>query len=123
MPTILITGAASGIGAALARRVAGPDTRLVLHTGSRQGQLDSVAADAARSGAEVATGLGALEDPATAARLIDIARERFGGLDAVVANAGFAKRIPMAELDSGILETSLAVMIGGFHRLARAALP
>ena len=123
MRTILITGAASGIGAALARRIAAPDTRLVLHTGSRQAQLDTVVADAQRSGAEVATGLGALEDPATAARLVEIARQRFGGLDALVANAGFAKRVPMTQLDSDVLDTSLAVMIGGFHRLARAALP
>ena len=120
---ILVTGAASGIGAALVRRIAAPDTRLVLHTGSRQAMVDAVAAEARSRGAEVVTGLGAMEDPATAERLIGLARERFGALDAVVANAGFAKRVPTADLDGATLDTSLAVMIGGLHRLARAALP
>ena len=37
---VLITGAASGIGAALARRIAGPETALLLHTRANRAGLD-----------------------------------------------------------------------------------
>jgi NAD(P)-dependent dehydrogenase (short-subunit alcohol dehydrogenase family) len=87
--TILITGAASGIGAALARRVAAPDTALLLHTRRNREGLEQVAADAAGAGAEVQLALGDLAEPATAAALIEQA-STFGRLDALVHNAGFA---------------------------------
>ena len=43
---VVITGAASGIGAALAHRLSGPSARLVLHTGRNATALEVVAAKA-----------------------------------------------------------------------------
>jgi NAD(P)-dependent dehydrogenase (short-subunit alcohol dehydrogenase family) len=119
----LVTGAASGIGAAIARRLARPGTRLLLHTLERRDALESVAADCIARGSECRLALGDLAAPDTAARLLDDAVAAFGGLDWLVANAGFADRRPVGALDDAGFERSLAAMLGGFFRLANAALP
>jgi NAD(P)-dependent dehydrogenase (short-subunit alcohol dehydrogenase family) len=119
----LVTGAASGIGAAIARRIAGPGTRLLLHTRERRGALENVAADCVARGSECRLALGDLAAPETAARLLDEAVAAFGGLDWLVANAGFADRRAVGALDDAGFERSLAAILGGFFRLASAAVP
>ena len=120
---ILVTGAASGIGAALCRRLARSGTSLLMHTGRRGEVLDRVAEECRAKGAACASALGDLAEPATAGRLVAAAEAAFGGLDAVVANAGFADRRRLAELDGAGLQQSLDVMIGGLFRLAQTAVP
>ena len=43
---VLVSGAASGIGAAVCRRIAGPDTALLMHTRRNRAALEAVAAEA-----------------------------------------------------------------------------
>lgn len=117
--TVLITGAASGIGAALARLLAAPGARLALHTRRNSAALDAVANDARAAGATVSLHLGDLADPATAGRIVTEA----GPLAALVANAGFADHTPFAALDAARLATSLDAIAWGFFRLSQAAVP
>jgi NAD(P)-dependent dehydrogenase (short-subunit alcohol dehydrogenase family) len=119
----LVTGAASGIGAAIARRIAAPGTRLLLHTRERRTALERVATDCIARGSDCRLALGDLAAPDTAARLLDDAVAAFGGLDWLVANAGFADRRPVGALDGAGFDQSLAAILGGFFRLADAALP
>ena len=120
---ILITGAASGIGAALARRLAAAGTALLLHTRRNRVGLEQVAADATRAGAEVRLALGDLAEPATAAALVEQASGAFGRLDALVHNAGFALNKPLGDLTQAELGHSTAVIRDAFFALATAALP
>ncbi len=120
---ILITGAATGVGAATARRLAAPGVALLLHTRKNAEALAAVAAEARAKGANVAEALGDLSDPATAPALVAAAIARFARLDVVVANAGFADRTPAADLTDEILARSTDAMQAGFLRLARAAAP
>jgi len=120
---LLITGAASGIGAALARRLSTPGLGLLLHSGSNQAGLDAVAGAAAAAGAECQTALGDLTDPETAGYLVDTAVDGFGRLDGFVNNAGFADWRPFGELDSPGITRSFETMAGAFFRLADAARP
>jgi NAD(P)-dependent dehydrogenase (short-subunit alcohol dehydrogenase family) len=119
---ILVTGAASGIGAAICRRLAGPGVALLMHTGRNAEGLADVAEAARAAGAEVATLLGDLASPATAQALVAHAVERFGGLDVLVSNAGFPDRTAVADLTDAAFARSLEAMPGAFLRLARAAM-
>ena len=65
---ILITGAASGIGAATARAFAAPGVALMLHTRANREALARVAAAAREKGAEVAEAFGDFADAEAPAR-------------------------------------------------------
>jgi NAD(P)-dependent dehydrogenase (short-subunit alcohol dehydrogenase family) len=126
-PVVLVTGAASGIGAATARAVVAGCRGLLLHTrGSSATSRDRLAALATTlrtAGAEVETATGDLAEPGTAARLVAAAADRFGALDHVVANAGFADRRGTGEIARADLDRALATMAGAFLELAQAAVP
>jgi 3-oxoacyl-[acyl-carrier protein] reductase len=120
---ILITGAASGVGAALARRLASPELALLLHTRRNRRGLEQVASDATKGGAQVELALGDLAEPATATALVEQATTMFGRLDGLVHNAGFALNKPFGTLDQAELAYSTAVIRDAFFALASAALP
>jgi NAD(P)-dependent dehydrogenase (short-subunit alcohol dehydrogenase family) len=119
----LVTGAASGIGAAVCRRIASPGLRLMLHTGSRRPQVEAVAEECRAKGASCQVLLGDLTDPAVPGMLIAETTDRFGGLDCLVANAGFADRRKIGDIDAEGFATSVATNLRSFFDLATAALP
>jgi 3-oxoacyl-[acyl-carrier protein] reductase len=121
--TILVTGAGSGIGAAICRRVAAPGVSLLVHTGSKRERAEAVAAECAEKGALCHVEIGDLADATTSRRLVEAAASRFGGLDVLIANAGFADKRLVGELDDAGFERSLAAITTGFFRLADAARP
>ncbi|HUN51767.1 MAG TPA: SDR family oxidoreductase, partial [Candidatus Sulfotelmatobacter sp.] len=111
----------SGIGAAICRKLAAPGVALAVHTGSRRDRAEAVAAACAEKGAACQVLVGDLTEPAVAARLVGETEARFGALDAVVSNAGFADRRPLGELDQAGFDRSLAVVLQSLFRLATAA--
>ena len=121
--SILVTGAASGIGAAICRRLAAPGVAILAHTRRNQTGLDAVAQAARAAGATVITKLGDLADPTIPATLIDAALAKFGRLDTIISNAGFADRTQTADLTDEAFARSLDAIQWGFFRLARAAIP
>lgn len=124
---VLITGAASGIGAAVCRRLAGPGCSLLLHTrgtqDSRRYDLEAVAKQARDSGANVQTAFGDLSESGVASDLVNQAETHFGRLDQIVSNAGFADRRLLGEVDRKTLDRSMNAMPGAFFDLVTAALP
>jgi NAD(P)-dependent dehydrogenase (short-subunit alcohol dehydrogenase family) len=120
--TVLITGAAIGIGAALTRRLAAPGVNLLLATRANRDGLDAVAAEAREQGAEVRTMLGDLAEPGVPEALIAEAESQFGGLDGLAHVAGFALKKRIAELPADALEPHLKGITEAFFRLARAAM-
>jgi len=119
----LVTGAASGIGAAVCRLLAEPGSAIALHTRKNQAGLEHVAEAVRAKGATAHLFLGDLAEAETPARLTQQAAAALGGLDVLVANAGFADRTPvMALTDAGYAASQDAIGFA-FLRLARAAHP
>jgi NAD(P)-dependent dehydrogenase (short-subunit alcohol dehydrogenase family) len=123
MRVFLITGASSGIGAAAARAVAAPETSIVLHARKNRSGAERVAQAIGSAGAQSLIVEGDLGVPGTATRLVDESVSRFGQLDVVVSNAGFADRRPVGEVDRAAWDASLAAMTSAFFELATAAKP
>lgn len=85
--TILVTGASEGIGRALCLALAPQRPRLVLAARNRA-RLEELADECGRLGAEALVVPTDVTDPAACKALVEAAVERFGGIDALVANAG-----------------------------------
>lgn len=120
---ILVTGAATGIGAACCRRMAGPGTAILVHTRKNAEGAERTAEAVRAKGGEAHVVLGDIADPATPAALVAAAQEALGGLDVVVANAGFADKTPLLQTDDAQVARTLDTVLWAFIRLARAALP
>jgi NAD(P)-dependent dehydrogenase (short-subunit alcohol dehydrogenase family) len=122
----IITGGGSGIGAAIARRLAKPGTCLMLHgqgsDAAGLSRLQGMAAECEKAGAKAHYQTGDLAQAGTAAALVKRAREAFGPVDAIVHAAGFADRRGFAQLPRENLERAFAVMAAAFHEMASSAL-
>jgi NAD(P)-dependent dehydrogenase (short-subunit alcohol dehydrogenase family) len=127
MRVSIITGGGSGIGAAVARRLASGDQCLMLHGQGADAagieRLKTVALDCQRAGAGVEWSIGDLASAGTATELVAATRAAFGTVDTIVHAAGFADRRGFVELPRAGLERAFAVMAVAFHELASAALP
>ncbi len=119
----IITGAASGIGAALARRLAGSGARLTLHTRHAVDRLEAVAQTARDSGAEVVTVTGDLAESETAGAIVAAHQDAFGALDHLVANAGFPLLKSLDEMTAEDIAYAFAGNSASFFALAQAARP
>jgi 3-oxoacyl-[acyl-carrier protein] reductase len=126
MRVSIITGGGSGIGAAVARRLAGKDQSLMLHAqGTDEAsaeRLKTVAAECERAGARVAWSTGDLAKGGTATELVQKARAAFGAVDAIVHAAGFADKREYGRVPREGLERAFAVMAASFHEMTAAAM-
>lgn len=89
--TALVTGASSGIGAALSRRLAERGTHVVL-CARRRDELESLAEDIRATGREASVRVVDVGDPDAAVAAIREIDDELGGLDLVVANAGVGEK-------------------------------
>src|SRR5579864_4691801 len=127
MRVTIITGGGSGIGAAVARRLAGTGQGLMLHgqgaDAAGLARLKTVVEDCRHAGADVVCATGDLAKAGTASDLVGATRAAFGAVDAIVHAAGFADRRGFTELPRAGLERAFAVMAAAFHELAAVAMP
>jgi NAD(P)-dependent dehydrogenase (short-subunit alcohol dehydrogenase family) len=119
----LVTGGASGIGAAICRAVAAPETGVLIHTRRNRSGAERVADEVRAAGAEAAVMLADLVMPDAAASVVQEAMSRFGRLDVLISNAGFADRTPFETLSDAAMTASVEGIQGAFFRLARTAIP
>src|SRR5918912_2821541 len=105
--TAIVTGAASGIGRAVAEALVGAGARVLAVDlePDREGPGEPFAADlTTREGNRAA---------------VERALESFGALDTIVANAGFQHVAPVAEFDEDRWDALLAILLTSPFLLAR----
>lgn len=120
----LITGAASGIGAATARvfAEAGADVALAWYSGDGH-DIEPVRHAVERAGRRAITEDVDVTQSADLVRLAERAVSEFGGLHIAVANAGIALKVSLAELDDAAWNKVIDVDLNGTWRTFRAAIP
>ena len=116
---VLITGAARGIGAALAERLASHGARIAL-VGL---EPERMAAVAERCGEGTFVAECDVSDNEKVTAAVDEAAEALGGLDVVVANAGIATGGPLRSQDLRSWERVIEINLLGVMYTDRAALP
>ncbi|MEU1206538.1 SDR family NAD(P)-dependent oxidoreductase [Nocardia sp. NPDC005825] len=115
---ILITGAARGIGAALARQLHAHGAHVAL-LGIEETLLAQVASECGDAPWRYCD----IGDPAQVERVVNSLTAELGGLDAVVCNAGIARQLSLLGGDPTVLEETLAVNVLGVYYTMRAAGP
>src|SRR5689334_24841099 len=85
---VLITGASTGIGGALARAFAAQRCRLALHFNAHEEEARGLASELARNGHEPALIRAVLSQRGRARAMVDEAAGVLGGLDVLINNAG-----------------------------------
>ena len=117
--TVAITGASAGIGAATARALAAEGASVVL--GARR--VDRLAEIANELGDRSAVVEMDVRDPEASRRLVAEAKARFGGLDALVANAGIGAYGGIMDLTDEKLKTMMDTNVAGTVWPIRAVVP
>src|ERR1700749_3042538 len=120
--TAIVTGAATGIGAATAKLLAERGAR-VLATGLQPQALRETV-EAIRAAGGEAVGLDAdVSDPAAIEAVAERARDEFGGTDILVNNAAIYPIGPWYEADAAQWDEGFATNIRGYFLLAKAVRP
>jgi short-subunit dehydrogenase len=118
---IIVTGASSGIGWALAEQLARLKSRLVLASRNRE-KLEELAAALAVNAAETCVVPTDVTNPHDRARLIETAVARFGGLDILINNAGVGAMGFFGDADENRLRRIFEVNFFATTELTRVAL-
>lgn len=121
-PTVLITGAGIGIGAATARAFARAGYRVIV-TDILEEEGRSVADDIESAGAEAEYHHLDVMDTGETDSVVSAVHDRYGPVDTVVANAGIAHRVPLAELTDEKWDHTHEIDLKGVMRVCRAAAP
>ncbi|WP_437319193.1 SDR family oxidoreductase [Sorangium sp. So ce385] len=119
---VLITGASSGIGEALAREVARRGGRVVL-AARRTERLEALAGELRASGGEAIAAACDVTRDGDVERAVAQAIEAFGRLDVAIANAGFGVMGRVEDLSLDDFRRQLETNVFGALRTVKAALP
>jgi 3-oxoacyl-[acyl-carrier protein] reductase len=119
---VLVTGAGSGIGRAIAEKLAKDGERVVVN--DLKGETaDEVVARIKESGGEAAAAPGDVSDPESVQRIVEAAREAYGSPEILVNNAGFLQQKRFVDLTVEDFDRMIAVHLRGTFLCTSAVLP
>jgi 3-oxoacyl-[acyl-carrier protein] reductase len=118
---VLVTGAGSGIGRAIAEKLAKDGERVVVNDLNGE-TADEVVARIKDSGGEAAPAPGDVSDPESVRRIVEAAYEAYGPPDILVNNAGFLQQKRFADLTVEDFDRMIAVHLRGTFLCTSAVL-
>ena len=119
---VVITGASSGIGEAMAKLYAQMGAKVVLGARSED-KLQQLSADIVAAGGQAAYCAADVTKQADCQRLIQTAVDAFGGIDVLICNAGISMRAIFDDVDLSVLHRLMDVNFWGTVYCAKYALP
>lgn len=114
----LVTGAAQGMGAAHARRLAAAGATVAVNDIRAGAELDALAAEIGGL-----TAIGDVSDPGACTRIVDGVAATAGRLDVLVANHAYMTMAPLLEHDERDWWRVIDTNLGGTFQLIQAVLP
>jgi 3-oxoacyl-[acyl-carrier protein] reductase len=118
----LVTGAGSGIGRAIAEKLAKEGERVVVND-LREANASEVVAGIKESGGEASGAPGDVSDPEAVGRIVGTAREAFGPIEILVNNAGYGQQKPFVDLTVEDFDRMIGVHLRGTFLCTSAVLP
>ena len=118
----VITGASSGIGAALARELARRGMRIAL-VARRRDRLEELAAEIGQAGGEALPVVCDVAEQAQVETAVQTVLARYGRVDMLVNNAGFGRHILFKDHDTADIERMVRTNYLGVVYFTKAVLP
>ena len=119
---IILTGASSGLGKAIALALTDYNPRLILNA-RRESELAALAEELKMKGAECDIVVGDVTQTDTQSKIIEKCIDTYQGIDLLINNAGIGALGPFAEADEERLRRVLEVNFFAPAELMRSALP
>lgn len=120
----LVTGASTGIGAAVARGYAARGVRVAVHYNRSAGPAAAVVDAITAAGGEAFALQGDVRDSEAIRRVVRETTARWGAIDILVNNAGsLVKRVPIAEFDDALFDEILHINARSMLAFCREVVP
>ena len=120
----IVTGSSRGIGAAIARRLAGEGYAVVVNYAGRAADADDVVKSIETAGGKAVAIQADVSVPAQVSAMFDKAISIFGGVDVLVNNAGVMQPglVPLVETDDALFDKLVSINLkGSFNTMREAA--
>ncbi|HSW17493.1 MAG TPA: SDR family NAD(P)-dependent oxidoreductase [Ramlibacter sp.] len=121
---VLLTGASTGIGAAVARALGQAGARVAVHYRGSRSEAEAVARDIEAAGGQAITVQADVTDSAAVDRMVKEVHEAFGRIDLLINNAGgFVKRSPIVDADDDYIDAVFRLNARSVVAVSRRVIP
>nr|WP_026154287.1 MULTISPECIES: SDR family oxidoreductase [Rhizobium] len=118
----IVTGSSRGIGAAIAKRLAGDGLKVVVNYSGSASAAAKLVDEIEKAGGHAISAQADVSDPNAVRRMFESAEAAYGGVDVLVNNAGIMKLAPVAQFEDAVFDQTIAINLKGtFNGLREAA--